>query len=184
MKTKACGETNGQMVVIVNEDSREIYLFGEITTEASCQCIAALRTFDAANSKPITLIINSIGGHAWAAFGIYDAICLARSKVFGQVFGEAASAATIILQACDTRLLAPNSRWMMHNPSQGSVVGSDIRDYRVDMKEIKYLTDLCYEKYAEKSNLSIDAIKKMCETTTYLTPEEAVRYGLADEVLC
>jgi len=168
---------------MANEESREIYLFGEIGHEMACQFIAFLRGMDAACvNKPITIIINSVGGEMWSGAAIYDAITLTKSKVVGQVYGACMSAAAMVLQACDARYLSPTCRMMIHNPYEDGGE-ADIRKLKADLKEIEHVTDLYYEKMTSKADLSLAKIRKMCEDTTYLTARQAIQYGFADEIL-
>lgn len=170
-------------LVTLNEDEREIYLFGEINPVSACQIIMSLRQLDAESNKPILLIMNSVGGILHDAAAIYDAICLTKSRVLCQVFGACMSAASFILQACDTRLLAPTCRFMIHNPYSEIPGDNDVRELKDQLKEASFVTDLYYQKLAEKSVLSLDKIRKLCENTTYMTPEEAVANGFADDIL-
>lgn len=181
-KYKACEDGEGQLVTI-NEEGREILLFGDITPVSACQFILGLRQLDADSRGPISLLINSTGGSVFDSSAIYDAICLAKSRVIGQAYGACMSGAIFILQACDTRLAAPTCRIMVHNPYSNTSNEFDIKELRKEIKEACYVTNLYHEKLMEKSNLTLDKIKKLCEDTAYMTPEEALEFGLIDSIL-
>ena len=177
-----CDEIGEETVAVtMDELAREVLLFGTINSEVASQVILSIRQLDRAEKKNIHLIISSGGGEEAAGWAIYDALCLTRCKVIGQCFGECMSIAALVLQGCDSRLLSPNCRTMVHN---GTVAYNGPLDkVRVALKEENFLTQMYYEKLAEKSNLSIDKIKKLCDDETYFSAEEAIAYGLADGIL-
>jgi ATP-dependent Clp protease protease subunit len=177
-----CDEIGEDTVAVtMDELAREVLLFGSITSESASQTILSIRQLDRAEKKNIHLIISSGGGSEPAGWAIYDALCLTRCKVIGHCFGECMSIAALILQGCDSRLLSPNTRFMIHN---GMVAYNGPLDkVRIALVEENFLTQMYYEKLAEKSNLSIDKVKNLCDSETYLSAEEAVKAGFADGIL-
>lgn len=164
-------------LVVANHKNREIIFVGEVGDHASCEIVRAIRDMDKRNRKPITLIINTVGGGMWEGGAIYDAICLAKSRVLGQALGCCMSAGVMILQACDTRYVAPSCRLMIHDPSvEGKMT-------RKDRQELEYTKNFYYDQIMVKSNLSLAEIKKMCKNETYMSAEEAINYGFADAIL-
>jgi ATP-dependent Clp protease protease subunit len=169
------------VAVVLDEDSREIVLFGDIDAEIAAQVVTGLRQLDRASKANITMIINSGGGEVTAGYAIYDAMCLTRSKIVGQCYGGCMSIATLILQACDTRLLAPNCRVMIHNGSAG--YSGPLEKINAAIKEENLLTQLYYEKLAERSELTVDQVKDLCDHESYMDANVAVGYGFADGIL-
>jgi ATP-dependent Clp protease, protease subunit len=165
----------------VDEDAREIILFGTVSTEMASQIILWLRQMDRAAKKNISLVISSSGGEEAGGWAIYDALCLTRSKVIGQCFGECMSIAALILQGCDTRLLSPNCRFMIHNGT--ATFGGPLEKIRTAIAEENLLTQLYYEKLAERSNLTVARIIEMCNNDTYMSASTAVKSGFADGIL-
>jgi ATP-dependent Clp protease protease subunit len=171
----------GDAVVTLDEDGREILIFGSINTEVASQVVSGLRLLDKASKSNINLIIASGGGEEAAGWVIYDALCLSKSKIIAQCFGECMSIAMLILQGCDTRLLSPNCRTMCHN---GTVAyNGPLEKVRSALKEENVLTQMYYEKLAERSNLTLSKVEDLCNAETYMSAEEAVRAGFADGVL-
>jgi ATP-dependent protease ClpP protease subunit len=169
------------VTVTMDEDSREIYLFGAINSETASQVIMALRQLDRASKKNITLVMSSGGGEESAGWTIYDALILARSKIIAQCYGECMSIAMLILQGCDTRLLSPNCRTMLHN---GSVsYNGPLEKVRGALKEENFLTEQYYEKLADRSDLSSKEVQKLCDDETYMDAETTIKHGFADGVL-
>jgi ATP-dependent Clp protease protease subunit len=177
-----CGATELETVAVaMDENAREIFLFGDIDSSTASQVILALRKLDRAKKANITLIISSGGGEEAAGWTIYDAICLTRSKVIGQAYGQCMSIAALVLQACDTRLLSPNCRFMIHDGT-ASYTGP-LDKINVALKEENFLTNMYYEKLAEKSELTVDKVKNLGNNETYMDANVACGYGLADGIL-
>jgi ATP-dependent Clp protease protease subunit len=169
------------VTVTMDENSREIYLFGAINSETASQVIMALRQLDRASKKNITLVMSSGGGEEAAGWTIYDALILARSKIVAQCYGECMSIASLILQACDTRLVSPNLRFMIHDGT--CAFNGPLDKVRGALKEENFLTQQYYEKLAERSNLTVDEVEELCHNDTYLSAEETCKNGLADGIL-
>ena len=107
-----------------NGDTAELQLFGTIQSEEdwwSEDCVT-YRNFikelnDLGNKKTINVVINSIGGDVFAANAIYSALVMNKATITGTIIGICASAATIVLMACESRRIAKNAILMAHNPS-------------------------------------------------------------------
>jgi ATP-dependent protease ClpP protease subunit len=176
-----CEVDMNTVTVTMDEDAREIYLFGAVDIEVASQVVVALRQLDRVGRGNITLIISSGGGEEGAGWTIYDALCLTRSKVIAQCYGECMSIASLILQACDTRLLSPNCRFMVHNGT--CAFNGPLEKVRGALQEENFLTLKYYEKLAERSELTIDEVKDLCDNDTYLTAEDTCKNGFADGIL-
>jgi ATP-dependent Clp protease, protease subunit len=178
----ACEEEVESSLVTVDPNAREILLFGVVNTELATQVVFNVRQLDRGKKANISLVIGSAGGEEYSGWAIYDTLCLARSKIIGQCFGECMSIAVLILQACDTRLLAPNCRMMIHN---GSLTAGSLsyEKFQALIKEENLITQKYYEALAERSGLSTKKVIELCNQETYMSAEEAVNHGFADGIL-
>ncbi len=135
--------------------------------------------------KPINLYINSPGGVITAGMGIYDTMQFIKSPVYTTVMGQACSMGSFLAQAGEAghRYLLPNARHMIHQPSGGARgMASDIEiSYREIMYWKKQLTEL-YVKHNTAGKTFADFERDM-DRDTFMTPQEAVEYGLADKIV-
>lgn len=166
--------------------SRTVSLIGDITRESAESVIKGLHILGSINSDPITIILNSDGGEVNQGLAIMDMIRRQQSHITVDVYGEACSMASIILQAADTRRMAPTARLMMH---VGSVTydnhASIVKRWaKYEAKEDKICTDKLLERIREKHpDFSRGRLNKMLEFDTILTAEETVDIGLADSII-
>lgn len=145
-----------------------------------------LLILDSMSNDPITIIMNNIGGDEYHGMAIYDAVKACKSHVTIKVFGHAMSMGSIILQAADERIMAPNSRQMIHYGTWG--VHDHAKTAQKWAKEgekfDKWMEKMYLEKIREKQpHFSLNRVKGMLDHDTFLTAEESVAMGLADKVL-
>jgi ATP-dependent Clp endopeptidase proteolytic subunit ClpP len=136
--------------------------------------------------KPITIIMNNIGGDEYHGLAIFDAIKLCRNHIDIKVFGHAMSMGSIILQAADRRVMSPNSRMMIHYGTwgyEGDAITSE--KWSEEGKRFNtWMEDLYLSKLREKDpKFRRDRLKRMLTNDTFFNAEEAVKIGLADEIL-
>lgn len=141
---------------------------------------------NAAIDKPITIIMNNLGGDPVHGMGIYDAIKACKSHVTIIVYGHAMSMGSIILQAADTRIMAPNARMMIHYG--GMSISGHAKIVYSAVEENKKMDTLMLDIYLERiraihPNYSEKKIKEKCDFDTYLGPQEALEMGLIDSIL-
>lgn len=166
--------------------SRTITLIGDITRESAESVIKGLHLLGNLNSDPITIIINSDGGEVNQGLAIMDMVRRQSSHITIDVYGEACSMASIILQAADTRRMAPTARLMMHvgtvaYDNHASIVK---RWAKYEAKEDKICTDKLLERIREKHpDFTRGRLSKMLEFDTILSAEETVELGLADSII-
>lgn len=137
--------------------------------------------------KPITVIMNNPGGDWYHGMAIYDAIKACKNHVTVIVYGYAMSMGSIILQAADERVLAPNARMMIHYGTMG-MGDTHTKIFRKWADETKKIDKKMLEIYMDRikvkhPNFSKSKLDEMCNFDTILTAEEAVELGLADKVL-
>jgi ATP-dependent Clp protease protease subunit len=133
--------------------------------------------------KDINLYINSPGGDITALFAIYDTMQYIKPDVSTIVMGQAASAAAVLLLAGTRgkRFALPHSRVLLHQP-HGGAQGQAV-DIEIQAKEILRYRRLLDELIAKHTGQSIDKVSKDTDRDYILTAEEAVAYGVVDEVI-
>ena len=138
-----------------------------------------LRAIPADNALDIS--INSFGGSVYTALSIYSLLKNHKGNITFRVDGTAMSAATIITSVPNARVVMPRGSMMMiHKVSVGVYGNAD--DLKKTVDDIEKLEQNVLEIYAEKTGKSIDVIQALVDKETYFTAEEAVAFGLADEI--
>ena len=148
--------------------------------------IKNLSILEGLNSDPITIIMNNIGGDEYHGLAIYDAVKACKSHVTIQVLGHAMSMGSIILQAADERIMAPNSRQMIHYGTWG--VHDHSKTTQQWAREGQKIDDWMEEMYLERirqknPDFKKRILKNMLDHDTFLTAKESVSVGLADKVM-
>lgn len=172
-----------------SEDSIDIRLYGSI----GMMDFWSLDGFDentfnqdiasVGENGTINIYLNSDGGSVFAAMAIYQTIKRHKGKVNITVDGIAASAATIITSAPNAKVFMPTGSMMMiHNPSKyaGIANAKQLRDFADELDKIGGSLNAVYR---EKTNLSEEELSQMLEKDFYMTAEEAVKLGFADELV-
>jgi len=133
--------------------------------------------------KDINLYINSPGGDITALFAIYDTMQYIKPDIATICYGQAASAAAVLLAAGANgkRLALPHSRILLHQPYAGAQ--GQATDIELAAKEILRLRELLEEILAEHTGQPIERIHKDTDRDFVMTAEEAREYGIIDEVI-
>jgi ATP-dependent Clp protease protease subunit len=133
--------------------------------------------------KDINLYINSPGGDITSLFAIYDTMEYIKPAVSTIVMGQAASAAAVLLLAGEKgkRYALPHSRVLLHQP-HGGAQGQAV-DIEIQAKEITRYRKLLEELIAEHTGQPLEKVAKDTDRDYILTAEEAVEYGVVDEVI-
>ncbi|CAB4127301.1 ClpP Protease subunit of ATP-dependent Clp proteases [uncultured Caudovirales phage] len=166
----------------VDYSTRTIYLFGDIDFDSSMNVVVALSIMDR-EEGPITLMLNTAGGHVESGYAIYDAIKMCQNHVTMVGLGSVMSMGAIIMQACDRRLMAPNARFMIHtgHADGGGALDSD---KLISMGlEIQAMREQFVDILAERSGRSKRKVKTLLLKETYLSAKEACAMGFADGIL-
>jgi ATP-dependent Clp protease protease subunit len=165
---------------------RTIFINGAISTEMSHVIVAQLLFLESEDpDKDVYVYVNSGGGEVTAGMAIYDTMQFIRPAVSTIVMGQACSMGSLLAQAGapGKRLILPNARHMIHQPSGGA--GGQATDMEIQVREIlkmkRTLTEI-YEKH-NSSNRTYDEILADMERDFFMTAQEAVAYGLADRVV-
>ena len=133
--------------------------------------------------KDINLYINSPGGDITSLFAIYDTMQYIKPDVSTICMGQAASAAAVLVLAGTKgkRYALPHSRILLHQP-HGGAQGQAV-DIEIQAKEITRYRKLLEELIAEHTGQPLDKVSKDTDRDYILTAEEAVAYGVVDEVI-
>jgi ATP-dependent Clp protease protease subunit len=133
--------------------------------------------------KDIHLYINSPGGDITALLAIYDTLKYIKPDVSTFCFGQAASGGAVLLGAGTKgkRFALPHSRIVLHQPWGG--VGGQASDIEIQAREILRMRDLLTEMLAQDTGQEVARITKDTDRDFVMTADEAVAYGLVDEVI-
>ena len=133
--------------------------------------------------KDINLYVNSPGGDITSLFAIYDTMQYIKPDVSTICMGQAASAAAVLVLAGTKgkRFALPHSRILLHQP-HGGAQGQAV-DIEIQAKEITRYRKLLEELIAEHTGQPLDKVEKDTDRDYILTADEAVAYGVVDEVI-
>jgi ATP-dependent Clp protease protease subunit len=135
--------------------------------------------------KPILIIINSPGGSVDAGFAIWDQVKMITSPVTTLVTGLAASMGTILglCAAPGRRLATPYARFMIHQPSIGSIVRGQATDLKIQADEIIKTRRLLVDVYVEATGKDVETIDEALERDRWMSAEEAKEFNLIDKIV-
>jgi ATP-dependent Clp protease protease subunit len=165
-------------------EERIVFLWGEIVPNIAGGLIMRLLELQAkTRDRDIHLYINSPGGAVDDTLAVYDTIQFLGCDVATYCVGQAASGAAIILSAGTKgkRYALPHSKVMIHQVWGG--VSGQASDIAIQAEEIIKTKRVLNELLARHTNHSIEQIEQDTERDRYLSAEEAVQYGIVDEVL-
>ncbi len=133
--------------------------------------------------KEISLYVNSPGGDITALFAIYDTMKFIKPEVSTFCFGQAASAAAVLLAAGTKgkRYALPHARILIHQPYGGAA--GQATDIELQAKEILRMRDLLNEMLAFDTGQAVDKVKQDTDRDFIMSAEEAQAYGIIDEVI-
>jgi ATP-dependent Clp protease protease subunit len=165
-------------------DARTILISDPVDHKLTAKVMSQLLFLDHQDAEaPIKIFINSPGGSVYDGFAIYDMIRLVRPKVVIISAGLSASAATVIMLAAEKedRLALPNARIMIHQPSmQFQGAAEDVRRTADEVLKIKAKLN---KMYADETGQSIEKVREDTDRDYWLSPDEAVEYGLISRVV-
>jgi len=183
MPMVAVGE--GQMDIYSRLAKDRILLLGTDVNDEVANNLVAQMLF-LANEDPgkdITMYINSPGGSVSAGMAIYDTMQYIPCDVATVCFGTAASMGAFLLcSGCPgKRKSLPNSRIMIHQPLGGAQ--GQAADIEIQAKEILFVKSLLNSYMADSTGQPLDKIEEDTDRDFFMTPEEAMQYGIIDEVI-
>lgn len=165
---------------------RVIFLKGMVEDEMATILVAQLLFLEAEDPKAdIHLYINSPGGYCVSGCAIYDCMQFIKPDVATYVMGQACSMGSLIAQAGapGKRFILPHARTMIHQPSGG--YQGQATDIEIHTKEILHLKKELTEIYVKHNSQgkTYKEIEKAMERDNFMSPDQAVVFGLADKVL-
>jgi ATP-dependent Clp protease, protease subunit len=152
-------------------------------TIANLVCAQLLHLEAESPDKDISIYINSPGGDITALFAIYDTMQYVRPDISTICFGQAASAAAVLLAAGTKgkRLALPRARILLHQP-YGQAMGQ-AADIELAAKEIERMRQQLEEMLGEHTGQPIERIHRDTDRDFILSAQEAKEYGIIDEVI-
>jgi ATP-dependent Clp protease, protease subunit len=133
--------------------------------------------------RDINLYINSPGGDITALFAIYDTMQLVKNPIATWCYGQAASAAAVLLSAGapGKRFALPHSRILLHQPYGG--VGGQATDIEIQAREILRMREMLEQILADHTGQPLDRIHKDTDRDFIMGADEARDYGIIDEIV-
>ena len=152
-------------------------------TVANLVCAQMLFLESEDGEKDINIYINSPGGDITALFAIYDTMKYVRAEKSTFCFGQAASAAAVLLAAGTKgkRFALPHARILLHQPYGGAA--GQATDIELQAKEILRMRDMLNEMLAEDTGQSMERIQRDTDRDFIMSAAEARDYGVIDEVI-
>ena len=163
---------------------RIIMLEGAIDEHTASVLCAQLLFLESQDSKKdITLYINSPGGLVTAGMAIYDTMQYVRSDIQTIVVGQACSMGSLLATAGTKgkRFMLPHGRHMIHQPLGGA--RGQATDVQIQANELLRWKDELVKIYEKHTGQPLDKLKDDMERDKFMTPTEAVAYGLADKIV-
>lgn len=165
-------------------EDRIIFL-GEEVNEHTANVVVAqlLHLANEDPNKDIQLYINSPGGSVYDGLAIYDTMQFIKPDVQTIGIGLQASMGAFLLSSGTKgkRMMLPNARVMIHQPSSGTQ--GKVTDQEISLRESLYLKERLTEIMAKNVGQKVDKVKADMERDFWMSSEEAVKYGIIDEVI-
>ena len=165
-------------------EERIIFLGVQIDDASADDVMAQLLCLESMDpDRDISIYINSPGGSYTAMTAIYDTMRFVKPEIQTVCLGQAASAAAVLLAAGQPgkRFALPHSRILIHQPyTEGGGQGSDIE---IQANEILRMRSQMEEIIARHTGRDLDQVRQDIERDKILTAEDALSYGIVDEVI-
>ncbi|HQW65423.1 MAG: ATP-dependent Clp protease proteolytic subunit [Gemmatimonadales bacterium] len=164
-------------------DARTIIISGEISQKLAARVMAELLALSTASSDPITIFINSQGGHVEAGDTIHDMIRFVTPKVRIIGTGWVASAGALIFVSVPVgdRYCLPNTRFLLHQPAGGA--GGTASDIAIEAREIVKMRERLNEIFARETGQPVSRIEDDTHRNFWLGADEAKAYGLVGHII-
>jgi len=165
---------------------RIVMLDTDVNEHSASLIVAQLLFLESEDAnKDILFYINSPGGVVTAGMAIYDTMQFIKPDVSTIVMGQACSMGSLLAQAGapGKRLMLPNARHMIHQPSGGA--GGQATDMEIQVNEILKMKKNLTQIYADHNSKdkTFEELSKDMERDNFMSAQEAVDYGLADEII-
>ena len=163
---------------------RIVFLVGPVNDMTANLVVAQMLFLESENpDKDIFLYINSPGGSVSAGLSVFDTMNFIKPDVSTLCMGMAASMGSFLLRAGakGKRIALPNAKIMIHQPSGGAQ--GQATDIEIHAREIIKTREQLNRIYADRTGQTIEKITSDMERDYYMSPEEALTYGLIDQVI-
>ena len=174
-----------QFKAAVEDKPAELLLYGDISSYSWWDDDVTPKQFkkdldDLGDVDKLNVFINSDGGDVFAGQAIYSMLKRHKANITVYIDGLAASIASVIAMAGDTVIMPKNTMMMVHNPWTLAVGNAeDFRKLADDMDKIR---ESIIVTYKDKTDMENDKIIALMDAETWLTAEECVEKGFADEI--
>lgn len=167
-------------------EDRTIFIGHEIDSDLANSVVAQLLLLDQlASERDIFVYINSPGGSITAGMAIYDTMKYIKSDCRTVCIGLAASMAAVLLAAgaVGKRYALPNSRMMIHQPRTEGSPPMTVTEQEIDVQLSKDMRKQLAKILSSHTGKPFNKVMKDCEKDKWMTPDEALVYGLVDEII-
>ncbi|KGT92761.1 ATP-dependent Clp protease proteolytic subunit [Enterobacter cancerogenus] len=164
-------------------NARKIFITGTVDEKMAKEVVQHLHILAAISNRPITIFINSPGGHAESGDMIFDAIRFITPEVIMIGSGCVASAGALIYVAANkaNRYALPNTRFLLHQPSGG--MQGPASNMQIYSNEIVRMKNRLNHIFADATGQAIERIEQDTQRDFWLSAEQAVEYGLVLKVI-
>ena len=189
-----CEKEGGVTSIVIETDedkTKMVALYGPVEEEKCEELVSSFIVLEALVKEevgdPIKFLISSEGGAAYEMFSVYDSMRALKKKATIETIGvgKVMSAGTLILAAGTKgkRQIGRHCRVMIHAVAAGSV--GELHNMENEMKSIKHIQETYIAALARETHMTTRTIQKLLDrrVNVYLTAEEAVEYGIADEII-
>lgn len=162
---------------------RVVFVGTDIGEQLANSVVAQLLFLEANDSESdVYMYINSRGGSVSAGLAIYDTMCYVKPDICTVCYGMAGSMASILLcaGAKGKRFMLPSAEVMIHQPLGG--FEGQVSDMKIRYDHIENLQKRLYNIYCEVTGKDFETIKADCDRDNFMSAEQAIEYGLVDEI--
>ncbi|CAN5780875.1 ATP-dependent Clp protease proteolytic subunit [soil metagenome] len=163
--------------------SRTLIISGEVNQKLAASVMAQLLALSSENDEPITIFINSQGGHVESGDTIHDMIRFVKPRVRIVGTGWVASAGALIYVSVplEDRFCLPHTRFLLHQPAGGA--GGTASDIDIEAREIIKMRERLNRLFAEQTGQSLQRIEDDTRRNFWLSATEAKEYGLVGSII-
>jgi ATP-dependent Clp protease protease subunit len=164
--------------------ARKLIISGEVTQRMAADVMAQLLAMEAeSDSEPITVFINSQGGHVESGDTIHDMVRFVRPKVRMVGTGWVASAGALIYVSVpiEQRYCLPNTRFLLHQPAGGA--HGSAADVEIEAREILKMRERLNRVFADRTGQPLERIQDDTHRNFWLDAESAKEYGLVGRII-
>lgn len=166
--------------------SREIFLTRGVDANTTNELIKQLMYLEREDDEAeITLYINSPGGEVTSGLAVYDYMTLMKAPIRTVSIGTAASMGALLFLAGDKRQMLPHTRIMIHDPSYSNADMSGKKPHEIqhELDKLNETRQIIAQIISEKTGKTLEEVYEVTANDTYYNAEEALKFGLATEII-